>query len=83
MMTESGLKGRTMRRTSIGFGLGLAWMLAACGGNDEAQQAAARGAEEVTEVSVESAQHPSVSTAKVDTEVTVGSAKTEEKPVGE
>jgi hypothetical protein len=74
-----------MRRIAIAFGLGLtlAWMVAACGGHDEAQEAAARKAKEATEATVESAQHPSVSTgqgSKEDTEVTVESAKTGKKP---
>jgi hypothetical protein len=86
MMSESGRKGRTMRRIAIGVGLGLAWTLAACGGNDEAQREAARKAKEATEVIVESAQHPSVSTgqaAKENTEVTVGSAEADQKPAGD
>jgi len=72
-----------MRRIAIALGLALAWTLAACGGHDEAQEAAARKAKEATEATVESAQHPSVSTgqgAREDTEVTVESAKTGKKP---
>jgi hypothetical protein len=71
-----------MRRIAIVFGLGLAWTLAACGGHDQAQEAA-RKAKEATEVTVESAQHPGVSTGQGDkenTEVTVESAKTGKKP---
>jgi hypothetical protein len=70
-----------MRRIAIAFAL--AWTLTACGGHDEAQEAAARRAKEATEATVESAQHPSVSTgqgAHEDTEVTVESAKTRKQP---
>lgn len=74
-----------MRRIAIAFGLAVACTLAGCGGHDEAQQRAARKAKEATEVTVESAQHPTVSTrqaAEENTEVTVGSAEADQ-PAGD
>lgn len=74
-----------MTRIAIVFGLGLAWVLAACGGHDEAQEEAARKAKEATEVTVESAQTgaPTGQAAKEDTEATVESAETGKTPAEE
>ncbi|HSJ96822.1 MAG TPA: hypothetical protein VLC53_07115 [Myxococcota bacterium] len=73
-----------MTRIAIGFGLALAWALAACGGRDEAQQA--REAREATQATVESAPQagsPTGGAAPEDTEVTVDSAPTGEAPAEE
>ena len=74
-----------MPRISMAFGFGLAWALAACGGGDDAQEAA-RKVKEATEVTVESAPQPGAPTgqaAKEDTEVTVESAETGRMPAEE
>jgi hypothetical protein len=71
-----------MARIAIAVGLGLAWVLAACGGQDEAQESA-RKAREATEVTVESAPQagsPTGQAAREDTQVTVESAETGARP---
>lgn len=70
-----------MARTAIAVGLGLAWALAACGGQDEAQESAK--AREATEVTVESAPQagaPTGQPSREDTQVTVESAETGARP---
>lgn len=66
-----------MARRAIGFVLGLALALAACGGRDEVGKSA-REAREATEVTVESAPQagaPTGEAAREATQVTVESAK--------
>lgn len=66
-----------MTRISIVLGLGLALALAACGGRDDANQAA-----KSTEVTVQSADQPGDEQG-ANTEVTVESAEPEQKPAKE
>lgn len=69
-----------MRRSAIAIGLGFALALAACGGQDQAQETARTGQEarEATEVTVDSAKPagaPSGHPVAGDTQATVESAK--------
>jgi hypothetical protein len=67
-----------MTRITIAFGLCLGLALAACGGQDDAQEAA-RKAEEATQVTVESAPQAGQPTTE-GTQATVESAKGGEEP---
>jgi len=67
-------------RIAMAFGLGLACVLAACGGQDEAQKAGEAG--KATEVVVESAPQAGASTGE-ETEATVESAQGGAQPTDE